>query len=101
MDNVRSLVGKKGLTADEMAHLREWTAAFLQRNHKGAYTSTAFDNWAKMLGVSPWSPQSERLWRMATGKNIQEENGAWPWQNDDLYYGVFGNDPRQLPDPGA
>jgi hypothetical protein len=99
VDNVRSLVGKQGLTGDEMAHLREWTSAFLQRNHKGAYTASAFDNWSKMLGVTPWSPQSERLWRMATGKNIQEKNNGW--MPDDLHYWIRGNDPRQLPDSGA
>jgi hypothetical protein len=99
VDNVRSLVGKQGLTGDEMAHLREWTSAFLQRNHKGAYTASAFDNWAKMIGVTPWSPQSKRLWRMATGKNIEEKNSGW--MPDDAYYRVFGGDPRQLPDPGA
>lgn len=99
VDNVRSLIGKKGLTADESAHLREWTTAFLQRNHKGATSRAAFEAWSKMLGVTPWSPQSERLWRLATGQNIQEQNN--PLIPDSVHYAIWGNDPRQLPDSGA
>ena len=71
------------------------------RNHKGEASYNAFEAWSKMLGVTPWSPQSKRLWRLATGQNIDEKN-RW-LMPDSLFYNLpwVPADPRQLPDPGA
>lgn len=106
VDNVRKIVGQRGMTDDERSHLREWTLAFLGKTSKGVASKSAYEAWAKFLGITPWSPQANRLWREATGRNIEESNNSlvpdsiyyspyspWNWGSDNV-------DPRQIPDPG-
>ena len=100
IDTVRGLAGKQGLTGDDQHHLREWTNSFMAK-HKLTPGSTAYTRWSKMLGITPWSPQADRLWRIATGQNIQQE-GNKSFIPDEPYYSMpWMNDPRQMPDPGA
>jgi len=99
VDTVRGLTNKPDMTEDDHHHIREWTNAFLAKN-KLTVGKAGYTKWAKMIGVTPWSPQASRLWRIATGQDIEETNN--PLVPDDWFYGMpFMNDPRQKPDAGA
>lgn len=98
VDSVRRMASQRGLSAGDREHLREWTAAFLSK-HKGKTGRGEFEEWSKFLGITPWSPQSKRLWREATGKNIEEKN-YW-LMPDSMWPPYWFNDPRNIPDPGA
>jgi len=100
IDTVRGLAGKPGLTGDDQHHIREWTNSFMAK-HKLTPGRSAYTRWSKMLGITPWSSQADRLWRIATGQNIQQE-GNLSIIPDDVFYNMpWMNDPRQMPDPGA
>ena len=99
VDTVRGLTNKPDMTEDDHHHIREWTNAYLAKN-KLTVGKAGYTKWSKMLGVTPWSPQASRLWRIATGQDIEEQNN--PLVPDDWFYSMpFMNDPRQMPDAGA